>query len=71
MVVLSIKFTILVSWSPICIPLILLSSALMRLAQDCITTWDSLHDWQTLRGGKGSERRLFILILDSILDMFS
>ena len=31
MVVLSAKFTILISWSPICIPLILLS-ALMRLA---------------------------------------
>ena len=30
MVVLSVKFTILISWSPICIPLILLS-ALMRL----------------------------------------
>ena len=31
MMVLSVKFTILISWSPICIPLILLS-ALMRLA---------------------------------------
>ena len=31
MMVLSVKFIILISWSPICIPLILLS-ALMRLA---------------------------------------
>ena len=40
MVVLSVKFTILISWSPICIPLILLS-VLMRLAStsaaNCIT----------------------------------
>ena len=55
MVVLSVKFTILISRSPICIPLILLS-ALMRLAQYCITAWDS---W--------SDRRSFNLSLDSIL----
>ena len=71
MVVLSIKFTILISWSPICIPLILLPSALMRLAQYCITAWDSFHDWRTLIGVKGSDRRPFILILDLILDMLS
>ena len=40
MVVLSVKFTILISSSPIFIPLILLSAS-MRLAQYCITAWDS------------------------------
>ena len=39
-VVLSVKFTILISWSPICMPLFLLS-ALMRLVQYCITAWGS------------------------------
>ena len=36
MMILSVKFTILISWSPICIPLILLS-ALMKLASTSVT----------------------------------
>ena len=70
MVVLSVKFTILISWSPICIPLILLL-ALMRLASTSVAVLynnlDSWHHWQTHIGVKGSNRRPFILILDSIL----
>ena len=70
MMVLSVKFTILISWSPICIPLILLS-ALMRLASISAAVLynnlDSWHYWQTHIGVKGSNRRPFILILDSIL----
>ena len=70
MVVLSVKFTILISWSPICIPLILLS-ALMRLASTSAAVLDnnldSWYHWQTHIGVKGSNRRPFILILDSIL----
>ena len=70
MVVLSGKFTILISWSPICIPLIILS-ALMRLASTSAAilynSLDSWHHWQTHIGVKGSDRRSFILILDSIL----
>ena len=70
MMVLSVKFTILFSWSPICIPLILLS-ALMRLASTSAAVlynnFDSWHHCQTHIGVKGSNRRPFILILDSIL----
>ena len=68
MVVLSVKFTILILWSPICIPLILLST-LMRLASTTIfyNNMDYRHPWQTHLGVKGSDRRLFILILDSLL----
>ena len=70
MMVSSVKFTILISWSPICIPLILLS-ALMRLASTSVAVLynnlDSWHHWQTHIGVKGSNRRPFILILDSIL----
>ena len=70
MMILSVKFTILISWSPICIPLILLS-ALTRLASTSAAIFynslDSWHHWQTHIGVKGSDRRPFILILDSIL----
>ena len=70
MMVLSVKFTILISWSPICIPLILLS-ALMRLASTSAAVLynnlDSWHHWRAHVGVKGSDRRPFILILDSIL----
>ena len=45
MMVLSVKFTILISWSPICIPLILLS-ALMRLAStSAAILYNSLNSW--------------------------
>ena len=70
MMVLSVKFTILISWSPICIPLILLS-ALMKLASTSTAilynSMESRHPWQTHIRVKGSDRRPFILILDSIL----
>ena len=70
MVVLSVKFTILISWSPICIPLIILS-VLMRLASTSAAilynSLDSRHHWQTHIGIKRSDRRSFISILDSIL----
>ena len=45
MVVLSVKFTILISWSPICIPLIFLS-ALMRLAStSAVLLYNNLDSW--------------------------
>ena len=60
----------LISWAPICIPLILLS-ALMRLASTSAAVFykklDSWHHWRTHIGVKGSNKRPFILILDSIL----
>ena len=45
-VVLSVKLIVLISWSPFCISLTLLS-ALMGLAQYCITAWDSCRHWRT------------------------
>ena len=70
MMVLSVKFIILISWSPICILLILLS-ALMRLvttsASILYNSMDSRHPWRTHIGVKGSNRRTLILILDSML----
>ena len=70
MVISSEKFTILISWSPICIPLIILS-ALMKLAGTSVAimynSMESRHHWRTRIMVKGSDRRLFILILDSIL----
>ena len=70
MVVLSLKFIMLISWSPVCIPLIFLS-ALMRLASTSVAVlfnnFDSWHHWWTYIGVKESDRRPFILILDSIL----
>ena len=69
-VVLSVKFTNLMSWTTIYISLILLS-ALMRLASTSAAilynNLDSWHYWRTHIGVKGSNRRPFILILDSIL----
>ena len=70
MLVLSVKFTLLFSGSPICIPLILLSE-LMRLAGTSVAVLhnnlDSRHHWRTHTGVRGSKRRPFVLILDSIL----
>ena len=70
MVVLSLKFTIIISWFPVCIPLILLS-ALMRLAGTSATVLynnlEILHHWRTHIGVKGSNRTPFILILGLIL----
>ena len=70
MVVLSAKLTILISWSPVCIPLILLS-VLMKFASTSAAilynSLESTHTWETNLRVKGSHRRPFILILDSIL----
>ena len=70
MVVLPVKFTILISWSPICIPLILLSP-LMKLASTSATilynSMEIRHPWCTNIEVKGSDRRPFVLILDLIL----
>ena len=70
MVVLPVKLTILISWSSICILLILLS-ALMRLvttsASILYNSMDSRHPWRTHIGVKGANRRTLILILDSML----
>ena len=65
------KFTILISWSPICTRLILLSAS-MKLANTSAAiiynTDESVHPWRTpcIRV-KGSDRRPFILILDWML----
>ena len=70
MVVSSAKVTILISWSPICISLIILS-ALMKLTSTSIAiiynSMESRRPWQTCIMVKWSHRRLFISILDSIL----
>ena len=70
MVVLSVKFTILIWWSPICIPLILLS-ALIKLASKSSTklykSMESRRPWLANIRTKGSDRRPLILNLDSIL----
>ena len=58
----SAKFTILISWSHICIPLILLSTAIIY------KSIENRYPWQTSGVSvKGSYRRPFILILDWIL----
>ena len=71
MVVSSAKFTISISWSPICIPLILLL-VLIKLASTLATisynNMENRHPWQTPRiRVKGSGTMPFILILDWIL----
>ena len=72
MVMLSAKFTtILISWSPICILLMLLL-ALMKLASNSATIMyksiENRHPCQTSRVRvKGSDRRPLFLILDWIL----
>ena len=70
MVVLSVKFTILISWSPISIPLILLSALTRLVSTSAAILSNSLDSWHLRRTHiwvKGSDRRPFILILDSIL----
>ena len=70
MVVLSAKLTILITLFSICVPLIFLS-ALMKLASILASIWynsmESRHPWRTYIRVKGSDRRSFILILDSTL----
>ena len=71
MVVLSAKFTILISWCPIYIPLIVLL-ALMKLegisAPIMYHSSENEHPWQTPRiRVKGSDRGSLVLILDWIL----
>ena len=63
MVVWLAKFTVLISWSPICTPLIILS-VLMKLASSSIAimynNMESRHPWRTYIMIKGSDRRSFI-----------
>ena len=70
MVVLSAKFTILISWFPVCILLIVLS-ALIKLASTSaailFNSMESRHPWLTHIRVKWSDSRSFILISDSIL----
>ena len=66
-VMLSAKLTILISWSPICTPLILLLE-LMKLASTSVAVmYNSMKNrqpWQTSQVRvKGSDKRPFILIL--------
>ena len=69
-VVSSAIFIVLISWSPICIPLRLLS-VLMKLASISVAvmynSMGSRHPWETRIVVKGSDRRPLISILDSIL----
>ena len=71
MVLSSAEFTLLISWSPICITLILLL-ALMKLASTSAAIMyksiENRYPWQNSRVRvKESERRPFVLILDWIL----
>ena len=71
MVVSSAKFTISISSSPICIPLIFLLT-LKKLASTSVTIMfksiENRHPWETSRVRvKGSDRRPFILIFHWIL----
>ena len=64
----SAKFSNLISWSPICIPLILLSAS-MELASTSAARTDNTnesgHRWQIpCIKIKRSDRRPFVLILD-------
>ena len=65
----STKFTILISWSLICIPLVILS-VLMKLVSILIAimynSMESRQTWPTRVMVKRLGRRLFILNLDSI-----
>ena len=69
-VVSSAKFTILISWSPVCIPLKSLS-ALMTLASTSAAIMhnsiENRHPWKTQIRAKGADRRPSFLILDWIL----
>ena len=70
MMVLSVKLTILMSWSPICIPLIFLSASVKLASTSSKILYNSMesrHPWHTIIRIKGSDRKPFILILDSIL----
>ena len=67
----SAKFTILISWSPICVPLILFLTLMKLASTSAIIRYNSMenrHPCQTPRiEVKGSDRGPFILILDWIL----
>ena len=70
MVVLPEKFTILISWCPICIPLIILLALIKMVSTSSALLYnkmESRHPWRTHVRVKGSDRRPFILVLDSIL----
>ena len=65
----SAKVPVLISWPPIYSPLIPLS-ALMKLASTSVAimynSMESRSPWRTRKRVKGSNRRPFILILDSM-----
>ena len=70
MVVLPENFTILISWCPICIPLIILLALIKMVSTSSALLYnkmESRHPWRTHVRVKGSDRRPFILVLDSIL----
>ena len=71
MVLLSTKFTILISWSPICIPLILLSVSTKLASTSAEIMHNSIesgYPWRTPRiRVKRLDRRPFILILHWML----
>ena len=70
MVVSSAKFNILISWSPISISLTILSVLMKSVSTSVALMYNSMesrHSWRTRVMVKGSDRRPFILILDSIL----
>ena len=71
MVVSSPKLTILISWSPICIPLILLLALIKRTSTSAAVMYDSIENKHPCQNPpvrvNRSNRRLFTLILDWIL----
>ena len=71
MVVSSAKFTILISWSPICIPLILVSASMKIASTSATIIHNNIESgqpwWNPWMRVKESDRRPFILILDWIL----
>ena len=71
MVVLSAKFTILISWSPICILLFLLWASMKLSSTSTAICTKSIESgnpsWILPIRVKGSDRRTFILILDWML----
>ena len=71
MVVSSAKFTNLVSWSPICIPLILASPSIKIASTSAAIMHNNIESgqpwWNLWIRVKDSDRRPFILVLDWIL----
>ena len=69
-VISSAQFAISMPWSPICISLILLATLIKLTSTSAAilsNSTESWHPWQTHIRVKGSDRRPFVLILDSTL----